>query len=138
MIGRLARDIRVVVAVATTAQYLRVIHFEDRDPAGLAMTLLALGGGTYVFERHRRGLHQAGVAVARDTLAGRPVEYASDMAAFAIRTAMSPVERPAGGEMVKPGTVGRLSARMPHGQRETSDTHGEEQRKRSLSAGAND
>jgi len=138
VILRLACHILVVVAVATTAQYLRVIHLEDRGPAGFSMTILALGGGTYMIERQRHGLHQAGPAVARDTSTWRPFEDARDMAAFTIYTSMSPVEWPTRGEMVKPGTVGRLSMRSPHGQHETSCNHGKQPpRRQSLSACAN-
>lgn len=137
VIGRFARDVRVVMAAATTAQYLGVIDLEDRDPGGLAMTLLALSGGTYMFERYRRGFHQAGLSVARDTSAGRARKNARDVTAFAVHPPVGPVEGPAGGEMVKPGTAGRLSLRIPHGQRETADTRCKQQRNRSLSAYAN-
>ncbi len=137
VIGRLARDAHVVVATTTTAQNLRVVYLEDRRPTGLAMTLLALGGRSNVFERHRRRFHKAGLAVARNTLARRSLENARDMAAFAICASMSAIEGPAGGEMVKPGTGVRFSECASRDQRKTSDTRGEEQRKRSFLVGVN-
>ena len=66
------------------------------------MTVLALGGGTDVIGRRRSGFYQAGQIVARGTFTGRPFENALHMADFAIYILMSPLERPGGGEVIKP------------------------------------
>jgi hypothetical protein len=134
VIGRLARGRNAVVAVPATAQYLRVVHSPNRRPARRAMTVLALGGGTNVIERRRRGLYQATTIVAPGTFTGRPFEDALDMAVFAVHILVSPVERPGGGEMIKSGTEGRLSARWPDGQGDKCQTREEQQHAQLLSA----
>ena len=102
VIFRLARGGNAVVAGLATAQYLRVIHLPDPRPGRLAVTVLALDGGTNVIGRRRRGLYQSAATVARDTLTGRPFEDALDMAEFAIHIFMSPFKRPGGGEVIEP------------------------------------
>lgn len=101
VILRLARGSNAVVAGPATAQYLCVIHLPDPRPARRAMTVLALGGGTNVIGRWRRGLYQAGAIVAGGTFTGRPFEDAFDMADLTIHILMSPLEGPGGGEMIK-------------------------------------
>ena len=137
MIGWLAGDIPVVVTAAAAAQYLRVIDLEDRYPVGFAVTVLALGRRPYVLDWRWCGLHQAGLAMAGDTLTRRTLEYARDMAAFAIRAPMRAIEGPAGREMVKRRTIGRLGLRRLHqqsgrqrrGQCETCKTRGKAKRR---------
>ena len=116
VIGRLARGDIIVVAGPATAQYLGVINPANRRPARRAMTILALGGGTNVIARPRRGFYQATTIVARGTFTGRPLEDALDMTVFAIHILVRPVEWPGSGEMIKPGTEGGLRARWPDGQ----------------------
>ena len=116
VIGRLARGDIAVVAGPATAQYLRVIHSANRCPARRAVTVLALGGGTNVIERRRRGLYQAPAIVAGGTFTGRPLEDALDMTVFTVHVLVSTVEWPGGGEMVKSGTEGRLRVRRSGSQ----------------------
>jgi hypothetical protein len=98
------------------------------------MTVLALGGGTNVIERRRRGLYQAPTIVARGTFTGRSLEDALDMTLFAIHILVSAFEWPGGGEMVKPGTEGRLRACLSDGQGDKGQAREEQPSSRLLSA----
>ena len=125
MILRLARGGNAVVTGPAATQYLRVIDLPDTCPARLAVTVLALDGGTDVVGRWRRGLYQASAVVARAAFAGRPLEDALDVADFAIDILMGPLEGPGGREMIKIGTEGRLSARRSQPQSEEFQHRGE-------------
>jgi hypothetical protein len=98
------------------------------------VTVLTLVGGTNVIKRRRRGLHQAGAAVARHTLPWRPLEDTLNVAALAIRVSMRTFEWPAGREVIEIGTEGRLSVRR-RGEGETSQAGGEKQREQRSAAG---
>ena len=135
VILRLASSGNAVVAVPATAQYLCVIHVPNRRPARRAVTVLALGGGTNVIGRRRRGLYQAAAIVARGTFTGRALEDAFDVADFAIHILMSPLERPGSGEVIKPRTESRLSVRWSQAQGQKYQPRGEEQPAQSFLAG---
>lgn len=124
-----------VMAGPAAAQNLCVIHSTNGRPARQAVAVLALRGGANVIGWWRRGLYEAAEVVATGTCTRSSLEDALDMAALAIHISVRPVERPGRGEMIKVGTGGRLTVRLPETQGENCQAGGDKQRVQSLAAG---
>lgn len=109
MVRRFADALYVVMAGRAAAKNGIVVHFDQREPFGRVMAIVAEGRAQYVIDGFgRRRRYSPSDDMAADALSRRALKHGADVAGFAIGVQMCAIQSESGGQVIETRVESRL------------------------------